>query len=85
MVDLLRRTGDEWTGAVAMRNVSKLHELVNLWLTTNATPAEFLKSQGLGTKTVPSTVKRFEDDKLTAKLSKVFFIIFRKCVVLLCG
>ena len=78
IVDLLRKSGDDWTKAVSERNVVALHEIANVLLMTNVTPAEFLKSHGLGKKTVASTIERFGDDRLAAKLAKESnFLYFR--------
>jgi hypothetical protein len=48
-----------------------MHELLNDWISMRITPGEFLRSNAIGKRTVPSSIKDISDDQLTCKLNKV--------------
>jgi hypothetical protein len=71
VVEGLQDSSDNWVIAVADKNTSKLHQIVNGWLVLNITPAEFLRVGHLGIKTVQSAISGLGDASLAMKLNKV--------------
>jgi hypothetical protein len=75
VVTVLETSVEEWSLAVARRDIMKLHEIVNIWDSTIITPFEFLRLKKMGIRTGTSTIRQFKDESLIKKLNKVCFCL----------